>query len=316
FVFEQQQELLKKTTNEFKKVSDAFKENNKEAQQIKRLAHLVMEYLNNTEQRAKAPPPPEPSPVVEEPEDSIAEQPSEQAPSLLASEEVIRAEFEKAAGPSQTLDRDSAAVLARRLGASPTVSEVSALPERVDLNTFLGFCSSGEAGDSVEGLASVFSLWDPQQKGFISKTLLKHILIHFGETLTAAEADLALQQLAGPQEQVDYVQFCQKASGASQKAARQLSKLLLLRLLQLLLLQLLQQLLLQLLLLQSPRLQLLLLQLLLLQLVLQLLPLQLVLLLPLLLLHLLLLLQLPLVLLLLPQLLHLLLQLLLVAVLL
>lgn len=105
--------------------------------------------------------------------------------------------------------------LAGLQGLAPSQVEIAALKEEsggsVCLEDFKAFCSQvTHRSDSVEDLASVFALWDPNSTGFITKAQLKHVLGSFGEMLNPQELEFTLTVIAGQGDKVNYRDFCRK----------------------------------------------------------------------------------------------------------
>ncbi|KAL8453078.1 hypothetical protein Emag_002038 [Eimeria magna] len=186
-LIQKQRALLKRTTGEYKELTERVREGSVQAQQLKKLAGLIMDYIKNPKaqgiaasgQAASPPPPP------------------------------------SSEGAAGWLNAAAAAALCRRLGFAPSEAEVSSLQEEtgdhVSLSAFGAFCRRvAHAEDDAHALASFFEPWDPSASGFITKRQLKHILTSFGDCLSPEEAQLALDLIAEPGDRVNYLNFCQK----------------------------------------------------------------------------------------------------------
>ncbi|XP_026189781.1 uncharacterized protein LOC34623890 [Cyclospora cayetanensis] len=106
--------------------------------------------------------------------------------------------------------------VAGSLGISASEEEIAAFYASVNggdvtLEAFTAFCASAAHPEDVaEELASAFALWDPSSSGYITKQQLRHALTQFGEGLNPQEVNFALEKIAGPGDQVNYLQFCKK----------------------------------------------------------------------------------------------------------
>ncbi|KAL8269274.1 hypothetical protein Esti_006806 [Eimeria stiedai] len=207
-LIQKQRAMLKRTTGEYKELTSRVKEGSVEAQKVKKLAALIMAFMNNHKEQVTAPPPPSPpliSPGVSKP--SLG-------PKLLYGSFCVNADV-LTQGAGGWLNAAEAATLCRRLGLAPSEAEIASLQEdtgdRVSLSAFGAFCRrAAHAEDDAQAVASLFEPWDPSVSGFVTKKQLKHILTSFGDCLTEEEVQFALDRLAGPGDRVNYFNFCEK----------------------------------------------------------------------------------------------------------
>ncbi|OEH75766.1 hypothetical protein cyc_08072 [Cyclospora cayetanensis] len=210
----QQRNLLRRTAQEYHRLKERCKEGKDEALRIKRLAQLIVAYMKAHEGAMLASTPQRmPSPEMAPQEMVVAKEPTVDKPAV---EKPLRQAFENLAGTQGTLDVITAVALSRKMGISASEEEIAAFYASVNggdvtLEAFTAFCASAAHPEDVaEELASAFALWDPSSSGYITKQQLRHALTQFGEGLNPQEVNFALEKIAGPGDQVNYLQFCKK----------------------------------------------------------------------------------------------------------